>query len=123
MLINFKDLIHTDSKDLNVNDYNLAIYYHISGEDLKTALDYSEKAKKLFPNSELFYGYSAWILLQNEDLTEQDLQIIKDDIDKALAINTENPMIVMVNGIYNVKIKNNTEALVIFKKAQNLDKS
>jgi hypothetical protein len=29
----------------------------------------------------------------------------------------------MVNGIYNVKIKNNTEALVIFKKAQNLDKS
>jgi hypothetical protein len=32
-------------------------------------------------------------------------------------------MILMVNWIYNVKIKNFTEALVVFKKAKTLDKT
>jgi hypothetical protein len=97
MLDGFKNLISLGGKDLNINDYNLAIYYHILNDDLKTALSYSEKAKTLFPNSELFYGYSAWILLQNENLENKDLETIKENIDKAINIKSEDPMILMVN--------------------------
>jgi len=55
MLSAFKELIDSKDKDLNINDYNLAIYYHILKDDLKTALKYSELAKIKFKDSELFY--------------------------------------------------------------------
>jgi hypothetical protein len=29
MLKTFQDLIESDNKNLNINDYNLAIYFHI----------------------------------------------------------------------------------------------
>jgi hypothetical protein len=42
MLNTFKELIDS-KKGLNINDYNLAIYYHILNDDLETAQKYSQE--------------------------------------------------------------------------------
>jgi len=42
MLDTFKELIDSKDKNLNINDYNLAVYYHLLNDDLETALKYSE---------------------------------------------------------------------------------
>jgi hypothetical protein len=55
MLSTFKELIDSKDKNLNINDFNLAVYYHILNDDLETALKYSELAKKKYNESEIFY--------------------------------------------------------------------
>jgi hypothetical protein len=96
MLNIFKELIDSNSVNLNLNDYNLAIYYHIINDDLESALKYSEIAKAKYSDSELFYGYYSWIMLQREELKEFELKVIENNINKGLEINDKNPMIVMV---------------------------
>lgn len=123
MLETFKDLIGTKDKNLNLNDYNLAIYYHILNEDLETALKYSEIAKIKYKESELFYWYIAWILLQKEDISEAQFRIIDSNIKKAIEINENSPMIVMVKWIYELKKENYDEAFIYFKKAISLDRN
>jgi hypothetical protein len=43
MLNTFKELLNSKDKKLNINDYNLAIYYHIVNDDLETAEKYSQE--------------------------------------------------------------------------------
>lgn len=123
MLNIFKDLIKSESKNLNINDYNLAIYYHIINNDLKTAETFSKIGKEKFRESELFYWYYSWILLQKEELSDYQIDIIGKNIDKWLEINDKNPMIVMVKWILELKKENLDEAFIYFKKAISLDKS
>jgi len=123
MLSVFKELIDSNSKDLNLNDYNLAIYYHIINDDLEIAEKYSEIAKKKFTNSELFYWYYSWIMLQKEDLTEFQIKVIGNNINKAIEINDKNPMIVMVKWMLELKKENYDEAFSYFKKTISLDKN
>lgn len=123
MLKTFKELIDLNIDTLTINDYNLAIYYHILNDDLITALKYCETAKSKFPESELFYWYEAWILLQNEYLGTEELDEIKKIIDVWFEINSKNPMIIMVKWIYELKTKNYTSAFLTFKNARLLDAS
>ncbi|MDD3145424.1 MAG: hypothetical protein PHV23_04915 [Candidatus Gracilibacteria bacterium] len=123
MLSTFKELIDSNDKDLNINDYNLAIYYHILNDDLKTALKYSELAKIKFKDSELFYGYNSWIMLQSDNISKYQFTIIENNINKALEINDKSPMITMVKGILEFKQEKYNEAFDSFKKAISLDKN
>jgi hypothetical protein len=41
MLQTFEDLIDSKDKKLNLNDYNLAIYYNIANDELEKAKTYS----------------------------------------------------------------------------------
>jgi hypothetical protein len=41
MLQTFEDLIDSKDKKLNINDYNLAVYYNIANDELEKAKDYS----------------------------------------------------------------------------------
>lgn len=123
MLSTFKELIESKDKNLNINDYNLAIYYHILNNDLETALKYSDIAKLKYKDSELFYGYNSWIMLQNEKLTDFQFNVIENNIKKALEINEDSPMIVMVKWIFEFKKQNYDEATKTFKKAISLDRN
>ncbi len=123
MLSTFKELIDSKDKELNINDYNLAIYYHIINDDFETALKYSDIAKLKYKDSELFYGYNSWIMLQKENLTDFQLNVIENNIKKALEINKDSPMIIMVKWIFELKKQNYSEAEKTFKKAISLDRN
>jgi len=123
MLATFKELIDSKDKELNINDYNLAIYYHILNNDLETALKYSDIAKLKYKESELFYGYNSWIMLQKENLTDYQLNVIDNNIKKALEINKDSPMIVMVKWIFELKKQNYSDAEKTFKRAITLDRN
>ncbi|NVP17531.1 hypothetical protein HUU51_02320 [Candidatus Gracilibacteria bacterium] len=123
MLETFKELIDSKDKNLTINDYNLAVYYHILNDDLENALKYSDLGKAKYSESELFYGYTGWIMLQNENIDEIKLKIVENNINKALEINDKSPMIVMVKGIYELKKENYDEAFIYFKKAISLDRN
>lgn len=123
MLDTFKELIDSKDKKLNINDYNLAIYYHIANDDLETWKKYSLEWIQAFPNSELFYAYYAWIMLQKENLTDLELEDIKENIEKSLEINKKNTMITMVEWIYYYKTEVFTKAIISFKNAISLDTS
>lgn len=123
MLSTFKDLINSKDENLNINDYNLAIYYHILNNDLETALKYSDIAKLKYSESELFYGYISWIMLQKENITNYQFGIIEKNIKKALEINKDSPMIIMVKWILELKKQNYDEAEKTFKRAISLDRN
>lgn len=123
MLSTFKDLINSKDKNININDYNLAIFYHILNDDLETALKYSDAAKLKYPKSELFYWYNSWILLQKEEISEYQLKIVWNNINKALEINDKSPMIIMVKWIFEFRKELYEDAFVSFKKAISLDKN
>lgn len=121
MLNMFKDMLESDDKDLTINDYNLAIHYLIANDELKIAEKYSKEAIEKFKDSELFYTYYAWILLQNEKLTIEQLKTIKENIDKAQSISKESAMLSMVIWIYYMKTAWYDNAEKEFKKAKKLD--
>lgn len=123
MLETFKELIDSKDKNLTINDYNLAVYYHILNDDLENALKYSDLWKAKYSESELFYWYTWWIMLQNENIDEIKLKIVENNINKALEINDKSPMIVMVKWIYELKKENYDEAFIYFKKAISLDRN
>lgn len=123
MLSAFDELLNSDIKNLNENDFSLAIYYNILNENFKKAEDYSKKAIELFENNALFYWYYSWILLQNDDLTSRDLKIIEENIDKSLKINNKEPMILMVKWIYELKMKHYDKSIITLKLAHWLDKN
>ncbi len=123
MLKTFRELIDSKSENLDIRDYNLAIYYHIINSDLDNAEKISEEAKQRYPESELFYWYQSWIMLQNENLSRVQERIIDNNINKGLEINSDNPMLQMVDWIYKTKKWEYEEALKSFKKAKELDKN
>lgn len=119
----FNQIIDSKSKNITLTDYNLAIYYNIVKWDLKTAKKYSEEAIKKYPNSEVFYWYLSWIILQKEKISKIEYEYVRKNINKAMSLNSENSMILMVKWIYEAKMKNNIGSIMYFKKAKEMDKS
>ena len=123
MLKTFRELVELESDKLNIRDFHLAVYYHIINWDLDNAAVISEKAKTKFKESEIFYWYHAWIMLQKEEISTIQERLIETNIRKWIEINPENPMIQMVNGIYQSKKENYEAALESFRKSLDLDKN
>lgn len=123
MLRTFKELIESNSKNLILNDYNLAIYYHILNNDLETAKKFALSWIEKFKDSELFYTYYAWIVLQDEKSNREQLWYARDNINQAMKINKENPMTLMVKWIEELKNKNYTEAKTYFEEAKKFDQN
>jgi hypothetical protein len=55
MLSIFEEIINENSEEVDETDYELAIYYHILNNKLKTAEDITAKALIKYPNNEVFY--------------------------------------------------------------------
>lgn len=123
MLEAFDDLLATNDKNLNENDYSLAVYHNILNDDLEKAEHYSKIAIEKFDKTELFYGYYSWILLQDENISLWKLKLVEENLEKAMEINRKNPMILMTNWIFELKNKNYDKALVNLKSALWQDKT
>ena len=118
MLGIFKKIIDENYDEINEDDYELAIYYHILNNELDWAKEITSKAIERFPNSEVFNWYMWWILM------EQNSNFYVDAwkyIDKALEINKKNPMINLVKWKLEIKLKNIDKAFIYFKKTISLD--
>lgn len=118
MLGIFKKIIDENYDEINEDDYELAIYYHILNDELEWAKEITSKAITRFPNSEVFNWYMWWILM------EQNSNFYVDAwkyIDKALEINTKNPMINLVKWKLEIKLGNIDKAFIYFKKTVSLD--
>ncbi len=123
MIKEFDSLLSLDKSKLNETDFSLAIYYNILDSDLKKAKNYSIKAIKDFPESHIFYAYFAWILMQKEDFSKKEQNIVGKNIEKALKINHKDPMVLMTKWIYEFKRKNYNLSIIYLKKAYSLDKA
>jgi len=118
MLGIFKKIIDENYDEINEDDYELAIYYHILNNELDWAKEITSKAIERFPNSEVFNWYMWWILM------EQNSNFYVDAwkyIDKALEINKKNPMINLVKWKLEIKLKNIDKAFIYFKKTVSID--
>lgn len=123
MLKEFDNLLIINSDKLNENDYKLAIYYNILENNFEKAEQYAKKAIEIFKNSEVFYWYLALIILQKENLDEIDLKTIKENIEKSKKISNKNPLILMIEWIYEAKLKNYNVSIIKLKSAYSMDKS
>ena len=121
MINMFKEMLDSKDDTLTINDYNLALHYLILNDDLTTAKKYSEIAKEKFKDSELFYTYYAWIILQNKKLTKEQLDIVKENLEYAWKINNNTAMLSMVRWIYYLKTWSYDKAEKEFKEAKKLD--
>ncbi len=137
MLSIFEEIINENSEEVDETDYELAIYYHILNNKLKTAEDITAKALIKYPNNEVFYWYMWWILMEeinkkiisnaliwenneiNKETTYKESEIF---IDKWLLQNPKNPMLNFVKWKLEVKLNHPDKAFIYFKKTISLDK-
>ena len=118
MLNIFKKIIDENKDEIDANDYELAIYYHILNNKLEWAKEITNKALKEYPNSEIFNGYMWWILMeQNETFYPK----AKEYINKWLSINTKSPMVNLVKWKLELKLWDTNKAFIYFKKTVSLD--
>ena len=121
MLKIFQELMTQDLKNITIDDVNLAVFYHILYEKYSQATVYTKKGLESFPESELFYGYSAWLMLQQEEITEEKLEEIEQLLKKWLEINDKSPMINITFWQLEEKKDNKQKAFVHYKKTISLD--
>lgn len=138
MLKSFDTIINENKDDITINDYDLAIYYNIVNEKMENAKKYTKEAIELYPESEIFNWYYSWILMEEinsqpevkiinswtgEILEEINLYEEADTyINKALKINTKNPMITLVKWKIEMSKWEIKKAFIYFKKTVALDK-
>ncbi len=64
MLEMLKIIIEKNKDELIIDDYSLAIYYHIINDKLDDAESFSIEALEKFPESEIINWYMWWILME-----------------------------------------------------------
>ena len=118
VLSGFTELMNENSDDLEWKDYSLWIYHHIIDEQYDTAWEFITRAIEKYPENELFDGYMAWVLLEQED---SDLSVAEGHIQSGLEKNKKNAMLNLLAGRLNIAQWNNNTALIYFKKTIALD--
>lgn len=123
MLKIFQELMDEKINDLTWDDASLAIFYHILYDKYEIAQKYTLQALELFPENEIFLWYKSWLALQNPEISAQELEIIQQDLAKAVEINDKNPMISLTYGQLEEKMDNIQKAFIYYKKTISLDPS
>ena len=148
MLEEFQTILIDTADEATLNDYNLAIYYHILNEKMSEAKEFSKQAMEKYPDSEIFYWYYGWILmdevmqswvslektnLENSDENSWSILDKKDNIeespfseaesyiDRWLEINKQSPMLNLVKWKLEMAKGNLSKAYIYFKKTVSLD--
>ncbi|MFK7779768.1 MAG: hypothetical protein QM490_01355 [Candidatus Gracilibacteria bacterium] len=83
MLETMKIIINDFKDELTINDFNIAIYYHIINDETKDAKGISELALEKYPESSILNGYYGWILMEivNSKAKNNDIYINNDTED------------------------------------------
>lgn len=122
MLWIFQEMIRDNIEEVTVQDMSLAIFYHILDNKNDKARIFTSFALKKFPESEVFYGYHGWLILQDENLDEESLKKAEEVLQKGLAINDKNPMISLTLWQLEEKRDNIKKAFIYYKQTISLDK-
>lgn len=130
----FDKMVNEYKDEMSIDDFNLAIYYNIINENLKKAKEYTQIALNKYTETEIFYWYMWWILMEENDVinkfkqTSSSWSINKEKyleawkfIDKWLKISTKSPMLNLVKWKLENKIWDNRKAFLYFKKTLSLD--
>ena len=104
MLRSFTELVN-EEEDIEHDDLGLAIYHHIIHEKYDEALEWSKKGQESFPENSNFYGYESWIYRVKWDFTTA-----LDTLQLGLAIDKENPFIIINIGYTLLEIGNEAGA-------------
>lgn len=129
MLDIFKTLIWEYFDELNENDLNLAIYYHIINDELEQAKEFAKKALEKYNESEIFNWYIWWILMEEINMKNQEIEdsSIFDEaqsyIDKWLELNSTSAMLNLVKWKLEASKWDLSKAFIYFKKTLSLDKN
>lgn len=134
MLRTFKTIIKNNKEELTVNDYSLAIYYHIVSNKTADAKNFTKLGLKKFPESEILNWYMWWILMEevNNKSTKSNFIVDIENkknlyleaekyIDKWLKIDWKNPMLTLVKWKLEVSKWDSNKAIMYFNKTLNLD--
>jgi hypothetical protein len=57
MLTAFKDMIDQENTKISLEDFSLAIYYHITENQISAAKDITQKAIQKYSDNDALYGY------------------------------------------------------------------
>lgn len=121
MLKIFWELMTQDAGDITIDDVNLAVFYNILYEKYSQATVFTKKWLELFPESELFYWYSAWLMIQQDEISEEKMTEIENFLKKWLEINDKSPMINVTFWQLEEKKNNKQKAFIYYKKTISLD--
>lgn len=128
-------IINNNTDELKLNDYSLAIYYHIIYDKLDEAEVISRKALKLFSKSEVINWYMWWILMEQvnkkntvSNIIGKKYKINKDlyknaevYINRWLEINKYSPMLNLVKWKLELNKWKEKKAVTYFEKTVSLD--
>lgn len=122
MLWIFQEMIRDNINEITVQDMSLAIFYHILNNKNEKATIFTSFALKKFPENEVFYWYHGWLILQEENISDENLLKAETVLQKWLAINDKNPMISLTLWQLEEKRNNMQKAFIFYKQTISLDK-
>ena len=122
MLWIFQEIIRDNINEVTVQDMSLAIFYHILNDKNDKATIFTTFALKKFPENEVFYWYHGWLILQEENISDENLLKAEEVLQKWLAINNKNPMISLTLWQLEEKRGNMQKAFIFYKQTVSLDK-
>jgi len=121
MLWIFQEIIRDNIDEITIQDMSLAIFYHILDEQNDKATIFTTFALKKFPESEVFYWYQWWLILNDKNFNEESLSRAEEVLQKWLAINDKNPMISLTLWQLEEKRNNIQKAFLYYKQTVSLD--
>ncbi len=92
-------------------------------DNYEVAEKYTQKSLELFPENEVFLWYKSWLALQKEDINEEIISQIEEDLQKAIELNGNNPMISLTFGQLEEIKEDKQKAFIYYKKTISLDPS
>lgn len=110
MMDEFANLINTGDENLSEIDYSLWIYYSLINWKKAQANKWINKALKLYPEDDNFYGYKWWIYKE-----AWDIDSAKKYFNKWFSLNKNNPLINLNMWIMEAQQWNMLKAKIFFK--------
>lgn len=123
MLKIFDELMEENIENITSDDVSLAIFYNILYDNYEVAWKYTLISLELFPENEVFLWYKSWLALQKEDINEEIISQIEEDLQKAIELNGNNPMISLTYGQLEEIKEDKQKAFIYYKKTISLDPS
>lgn len=141
----FKTIIKNNLDELSINDFSLAIYYHIINDEIIDAKNFAKLSLEKFPESEILNWYMWWILMEeinskavkinntedtsdsgtgkinSTELKESMYSEAETFINKWLEIDSKNPMLNLVKWKLEINKWNTKAGFMYFKKTVSLD--
>lgn len=120
-LNSFEDLITTETDKIEIEDFNLAIYFHIINKKLEIAKKITDIWIEKFEDKSLFFAYLWWINLEENWTIEWAIDLAEKNLNKSYELNKNNSMTNYLLWLLELKKENKAKAIVYFKNSIILD--